>query len=262
MPLPLISVVINTHNGEKFIKKSIKSALNQTYKNLEIIIFDNNSSDNTQDLVKNFKDKRLRYFKSKKYLKLYDARNKAVEKSKGIYLAFLDSDDWWIPGKIKTQFNYLKKKDLKIVFSNYFIYKDDTKKKQIYTNRKLPEGNISQVLLNKYDVAVQTVLIKTELLKAKKFNKKYEIIGDFDFFMNLSLKMPFGSIQKPLAYYRLHGENFSIKKIQLHADEMQHWITKNKKKFEKKKLNIQSQKNYLKKLKIRGLFNKLIKKGV
>ena len=256
--LPLVSVIINTFNGEKFLRKSILSATKQTYKNLEIIIFDNKSKDKTFSIVKSIKDKRIKYYKSKKYLKLYAARNEAIKKSKGEYLAFLDSDDWWKSNKIEKQIQHAIRKNYDLVYSNYIIFNQKTKNKKIYTKKKLPEGFITQTLLNKYVVAVQTVLVKKKFFKNKMFNKRYEIIGDFDFFVNLSLEKNFGSIQKPLAFYRIHGSNYSIKKMHLHISEMKHWIRNNEERFKKRNLDIGAQKIYLKKLKIKNLFNRFV----
>ena len=256
--LPLVSVIINTFNGEKFLRKSILSATSQTYKNLEIIIFDNKSKDKTFSIVKGIKDKKIRYYKSKKYLKLYAARNEAIKKAKGEYLAFLDSDDWWKSTKIEKQIHHAIRKNYDLVYSNYIIFNQKTKTKKIYTKKKLPEGFITQSLLNKYDVAVQTVLVKKKVFKNKMFNKRYEIIGDFDFFVKLSLDKNFGSIQNPLAFYRLHGSNYSIKKMYLHISEMKHWIKNNEGRFKKRDFNIGAQKIYLKKLKIKNLLNKFV----
>ena len=85
---PLVSIIMNCHNGEKFLTESLKSVKNQTYKNWELIFYDNCSTDKSKNIIKNFSDKRVRYFKSQKILKLYHARNKAIEKSKGKYICF------------------------------------------------------------------------------------------------------------------------------------------------------------------------------
>ena len=91
----LISVIVNCHNGEKYLERCILSILKQTYNNLEIIFWDNNSKDNTSNILKKINDKRIRYFRSNKYLKLYEARNSALKKTKGDFIAFLDIDDTW-----------------------------------------------------------------------------------------------------------------------------------------------------------------------
>ena len=90
---------MNCHNGEKFLIKSIQSILNQSYKKWELIFWDNNSQDNSKEIALSFKDKRIKYFRGNKLVNLYSARNLAVKKAKGIFVSFLDTDDWLIPSK-------------------------------------------------------------------------------------------------------------------------------------------------------------------
>ena len=80
---PLVSIIMNCFNGEKFLKKSLRSVLNQSYKNWELIFFDNVSTDRKYKNCQNFNDKRIKIFQSKKHLKLYHARNEAIKHSKG-----------------------------------------------------------------------------------------------------------------------------------------------------------------------------------
>ena len=105
---PLISVVINCYNGEKFIDKSIQSVLRQTYNKWELVFWDNASSDNSSKIYNTYKksDKRLKYFRSAVHEKLYKARKRAIEKCKGEYFAFLDVDDWWEEKKLEIQIPY------------------------------------------------------------------------------------------------------------------------------------------------------------
>ena len=107
---PLVSVIMNCFNGEKFLNVSIKSVLAQTYKNIELIFWDNLSTDNSAKIINSFKDKRIKYFKASKFTSLYEARNLAIKKAKGEFITFLDTDDWWHKNKIKKQFNLYKKK--------------------------------------------------------------------------------------------------------------------------------------------------------
>ena len=131
MKNPLVSIIMNCHNGEKFLRQSIKSVLHQSYKNWELIFYDNCSSDNSKQIIKNFKDKRIKYLHSKIFLNLYHARNKAIQNTKGKYITFLDTDDWWEKNKLKKQIDFVKKnKDVKILYTNCFIYYQKTKKKK------------------------------------------------------------------------------------------------------------------------------------
>ena len=104
----LISIIMNCHNGEKFLIKSIQSILNQSYKKWELIFWDNNSQDNSKEIALSFKDKRIKYFKTSKLSKLYHARNLAVRKAKGEYISFLDTDDWWAPNFLKKHIKKIK----------------------------------------------------------------------------------------------------------------------------------------------------------
>ena len=114
---PLVSIIMNCHNGEKYLSKSISSIFSQSYKNWELIFFDNNSNDNSKKIIKSYKDKRIKYFFSKKKINLYHARNLALKKTKGKYVSFLDVDDLWDKKKLKLQIDYLKKnKEYKIIY--------------------------------------------------------------------------------------------------------------------------------------------------
>ena len=90
-----ISVIVNCFNGEKYLDKCLQSIINQKYKNFEIIFFDNCSTDNSINIVKNFKDNRIKLFSSQTKLNLYQARNEAIKNASGELIAFLDVDDWW-----------------------------------------------------------------------------------------------------------------------------------------------------------------------
>ena len=118
---PKVSVIVNCFNGSKFVKKCLTSILNQSYSNYEIILFDNNSYDNSVEQAKNLKSRKIKVFKSKKKLKLYDARNKAISKSKGKFLAFLDVDDTWHPKKIEKQIKKIKNENSDICYTNYWL---------------------------------------------------------------------------------------------------------------------------------------------
>ena len=133
----LVSVIMNCHNGEKFLNESVKSVINQTYQNWELIFFDNLSNDNSKKILQSFRDKRIKYFNSKKFLDLYAARNLAIEKSSGKYISFLDTDDYWSSNKLEQQVKFLESNnEYKIVYSNYFVIDEKKKNKIIKTQNK------------------------------------------------------------------------------------------------------------------------------
>jgi glycosyltransferase involved in cell wall biosynthesis len=120
---------MNCHNGQEFVQESVKSLISQTYKNWELIFYDNFSRDLSIKIIRSFKDKRIKFFKSNKFLKLYDARNNAIKFAKGKYIAFLDTDDYWKKDKLTKQVNFVLKKKIKMCYSNYYIHYNSKKKK-------------------------------------------------------------------------------------------------------------------------------------
>ena len=103
---PLVSVIINCHNGEKYLEECLKSIILQSYDNWEIIFWDNLSIDRSKNIVNSFSDKRIKYFYSNKFLNLYHARNLAIERASGKYISFLDVDDTWEKEKMELQVNF------------------------------------------------------------------------------------------------------------------------------------------------------------
>jgi glycosyltransferase involved in cell wall biosynthesis len=245
---------MNCHDGERYLKNSILSILNQDYKKWELIFWDNQSKDKSKEIVSNFKDKRIKYFKSKNFTSLYKARNLAISKAKGEYISFLDTDDYWIKKKLFKQVELIKKdKNINFIHSNFYVYDQLTKKKKLYSLKKIPNGKITQSLLNDYKLGVLTVMMKRAFFKKKKFNTRYNIIGDFDYFIKLSIKENFFYINEPLAYYRLHKKNYS-KNISIYCNELNNWLRFNSKNLYKKNFSTQKIDYYSKKLKLKKFF--------
>ena len=118
----LFSVIVPTYNRESFIVKTIQSVLSQTYLNFELIIVDDGSTDNTEQVVKKIQDKRIKYYK-KKNAERGAARNHGTNKEKGGYITFLDSDDLLYSKYLEEANSFIKKIDLKIFFINYLKLK-------------------------------------------------------------------------------------------------------------------------------------------
>ena len=255
----IVSIIMNCHNGEKFLNYSIKSILSQTYKKWELIFFDNCSDDKSIENVRRYKDKRIQIHSSKKFLKLYHARNEALKKTKGKYICFLDVDDYWEITKLEKQVNFLENNlQYSMVYSNFFIYHQNKKKKYNQPDFACLNGNITNRILKKYNIgAILTACIRRNIFNKIFFNKNFNIIGDFDFFIRLSLISKISCIKEPLANYRLHNNNYSTKKIDEHIEELKFWLKKNKKKFKKLRMSLFYQKVYLIKLRIKYLIKKM-----
>ena len=238
-----ISVIVNCYNGEKFIFKSVNSILNQTHSNYEVIFFNNASTDNSENIIKKFKNKKIKIFKSKKLLKLYNARNKAIKHATGQFIAFLDVDDWWNKNKLEKQLSAMLKENSEICFSNFFIYKN--KKKKLFKDTKEKQLINKKEFLNNYPVSISSLMIKKKLFDKNKFNTKYEIIGDFDLVIRLIKKYKFSYIKNPLLHYRDHNNNRTKIKFLLRLKEMDYWINNQLKNntYTREEIKTQSDKN-------------------
>lgn len=115
----LVSIIMPSWNTGKFIAESIQSVINQTYKNWELIIVDDCSTDNTDEIVNNYTDKRIIYIKNSKNMGAALTRNKALQNASGTWIAFLDSDDLWTNDKLEKQIKFMKSNGYVFSYHNY-----------------------------------------------------------------------------------------------------------------------------------------------
>ena len=233
---PLVSIVINCYNGEKYLRQSIESVLDQSYQNFELIFWDNKSIDQSKNIIQSYQDKRIRYFYSKNHTTLYQARNLSLKECKGDFVCFLDVDDYFLKNKIAQQLSYFNDQKVGVVYSNYYRYYEDINKKKLLTQRLLPSGNLNQYILEESQISFMTVMIRKKSLDSLEFNfdQKYSILGDYDLLYRLSFNWNFCYIEEPLAVYRIHSNNFS-KNFILFIDELKDWYNKNYRFFINKK---------------------------
>ena len=125
----LVSIILNCFNGSEYLKDALISIQNQTYKNWELIFWDNCSKDSSKEILQSFKNKKFKYFLSKKHTSLYAARNLALTKAKGKFISFIDSDDMWESDKLKKQIQLFKEKNVAVVYGNSWIKKEKTNQK-------------------------------------------------------------------------------------------------------------------------------------
>ena len=226
----LVSIILNCYNGEKYLQQALNSIEKQSYKNWELIFWDNKSTDNSKNIFKSFKNKKFKYYFSKKHTSLYKARNLAIKKSRGQFISFIDADDLWERNKLKKQVElFLKNKQVSLIYSNLWIKNENLKKRKLYWKKDLPSGLIYKKIIKEYCIGIITVMIKRNILSKKNaFDPKYNIIGDFDLFTRLAKKNKFMAVQAPLATYRVHGENLSFTNRIKEIDELKLWLRNNK----------------------------------
>lgn len=203
-----VSVIIPMHNSSKFILKCLNSALNQTYKNLEIILIDDKSTDDTLDKVSLVKDKRIKLIKLDKNEGAAVSRNKGIEASTGDYICFLDSDDFWVNDKIEKQIEFIK--DKSFIYSKYIYYKEN---KTHVAN--VPLTYTYKKLLKNSGIFTSTVMLNMNHLKKEDIYMPNIKRGqDYGCFYKVLKKVgkAYG-MDEPLAYYRVGNNSLSSNKF-------------------------------------------------
>lgn len=194
----LVSVIIPTYNRASLIKRSIMSVLNQTYNNLELIIVDDGSTDNTEEIVKSIKDERIVYIKQPNK-GACEARNNGIDYAKGEYIAFQDSDDVWHINKIERQLETLKETDADIVFCINTPYDTNGKERDfrpIHNNGFIPKD------MPPIWIGTQTFLGKSAVFKDCKFDAEVKRWQDFEILVRIQAKYkPYYLKEKLVDYY-------------------------------------------------------------
>lgn len=221
----LISVILPVYNGEKYLKESIESILNQTYTNFEFIIINDGSKDSSLEIIKEYEKEDERIVAvSRENKGLIATLNEGIEKAKGKYIARMDQDDISLPQRLETQLKYMITNNLDICGGNYLII--DQNSKTISTS-EVPE-NFSEILLtmvSNVPFAHPSVMIKIFFLDDKKL--KYGINGyrnaeDLDLWINMYNKnAKFGNVREQIMKYRVIATSMSRtnhKKIKIESN--------------------------------------------
>lgn len=221
---PLVSIIINCYNGEKYLQQTLKSIVNQKFSNWELIFWDNQSTDGSKKIFYSFKDPRFKYFYANDHTTLYKARNLACEQTKGSYIAFVDCDDWWDEEYLESRKEFFLDGKFDFSYSNCMHYFEDTQRYELFTRKKLESGKIFNFLSKNYLVKISCFIIKSSIFfKEIKFNNNYNIIGDYEYVMRISSQYTAFAVQKPLANIRFHNKNYLDQNRKMFYYEYLNW---------------------------------------
>lgn len=205
---PFVSIIINCYNSDEYLTEAINSIFSQTFTNWEIIFWDNNSTDKSARIAKSYGDK-LKYFKSNKTNSLYAARNYALEKCSGDYIAFIDCDDIWIEDKLEKQID-VAMSGYDLVYGGYNTINANGQITSAWTSKFL-SGDLTNTLFKKNLISIGCALIKKSILSNTKFDPYYNLLGDFDLWVRLSMENTIGVVPSIVEHSRQHTSNSSIK---------------------------------------------------
>jgi len=207
----LVSIITPSYHSSQFISYAIESVLAQTYLNWELIVIDDSSPDNANEIVEGYikNDDRIKLIKLQKNGGAANARNEGIKNAKGKYIAFLDSDDIWLPQKLEKQIQIMHANNLVLTYSSYYTIDEDGNKINM---RSCPVSITLRDMYKSNHIGNLTGIYDSEQLGKYFFHN----IGHEDYVMWLSImekiKQTKG-INQPLAEYRILTNSLSANKI-------------------------------------------------
>lgn len=211
--MPLVSVIVNIRNGERYLRAAIDSVRAQTWADWQLIAWDDRSDDGSADIVRSYSDPRITYYLSPATTLLGEARQQAIALAQGEWIAFLDQDDIWLPDKLSSQMD-LADGGVGIIYCRTVAF-NDRGREWDYDYRHeftpLPEGNILESLLHdSCFIAMSSAVLRAAPLQAIAGSlKDYQVAPDYYIYLALAGDWEARAVQSPLCRYRAHGGNMS-----------------------------------------------------
>ncbi len=201
---PLVSVIIPAYNAESYIKIAIDSIQGQTYKNLEIIVIDDKSTDNTSSIVSTIakKDERIKLIKNETNIGIGGNRNKGIEKSNGDYICWQDADDISLPDRIQKQVDYLESHPEVGVVGGFITFFEDEYESK--TRRYAEDDHTLRSNIFKYNpVAQPACMVRKACYKSVGlYDSSLRVSEDLDMMFRIGEKFKFGNLQEVVIKYR------------------------------------------------------------
>lgn len=213
---PFFSVVIPTYNHLHFLKRALRSVLRQTYDSFEIIVIDNQSTDGTSKYIEGLSDKRIKCLKTTNNGVIARSRNIGIESARGDWIAFLDSDDWWLPTKLEAIFHCILS-DINIdIFCHSEIAITSSSRHRKRLNYGPVSKNMYVTLLELGNrLSTSATVVRRRFLEDHailfRTDERLVTIEDYALWVDLALHgAKFNFIYQTLGVYRLHGNNLSL----------------------------------------------------
>ncbi len=203
-----VSVIVPTYNRAHLVTETIDSILSQTFKDFELIIVDNNSSDNTEEVIKSYKDERIKYFKNQNNGIIAVNRNYGISKAQGEYIAFCDDDDLWFPEKLEKQMQEFEKdSQIGLVCNNEIGFDDrGDHGEMIKTKLRGRDFSFESLIWNNH-VSSSTAMVRKAVLDdvgVMDESPQFVCVEDYELWLRIAQKYRVKYIDLPLGKYRTH----------------------------------------------------------
>ena len=210
--LPLVSIVLPVFNGEKYLKESLDSVFAQTYKNWELIIINDGSTDGTEKIIQTYHDKRIKYLPNDGNKGIIFSLNRGLQESNGHFIARLDADDVALPLRLEKQVEFLMENSDYVICGSYFQTVDS--KDKLLKKVRFPSNDrdARSFLLLHNCFCHSTILMRAEIVKELKYDEYFEICEDYDLWVRISRSGKILNLPIFTTLYRVHGNNISTTK--------------------------------------------------
>ena len=215
---PFVSVIMNCFNGQAYLKEAIDSVITQTFTNWELVFWDNQSTDDSAIVFKQYDDPRLKYFYADNHTKLGEARNYAVSKASAEWIAFLDCDDVWIKTKLERQIAIIldKNEQIGLVYTNTQYFSSNGKLNSLITRKDLPSGDIFSELVKDNFIALSSALVNKDIFyKLGGIDSTFNQAEEYNLFVKIAYEYEIHAVSDFLTMYRVHNKNLSFKQKDL-----------------------------------------------
>lgn len=219
--MPVVSIIMNCLNGEEHLRDALDSVFVQTYSDWEIIFWDNASTDASPEIAASYGEK-VRLFRAAHTVPLGAARNSAIEKAQGRYIAFLDCDDMWLPEKLASQVALFEANArVGLVCTDTTLLKGRRVLYQLFDQSPPVRGRVFQELMTRQWISMSSAVIRRETLKSLEewFDESLNVCEEADLFYRIAHDWELDHVPQALTCWRVHAGNTTFRKFGQFADE-------------------------------------------
>lgn len=229
--MPRVSIIINIRNGAEFLREALDSVLAQSFSDWELILWDDRSTDDSANIIREYRDPRFRYYLSPDDTPLGEARNRAIAQATGEWLAFLDQDDVWLPPKLEKQLALANDPQVAIIYGRTVLFDKQHGSLRDYDYHHeftlLPEGDLfSQLFSEACFIAMSSVMLRrSSVMEIGEIPNDVQVVPDWYLYLALSRRYRARAVQQVVCRYRVHPGSMTTShehRLRLHQEPL--WI--------------------------------------